>query len=528
MQKPENLLANKDTVKVADYGLAREIRSRPPYTDYVSTRWYRAPEVLLRSPYYSAPIDIFACGAIMAEAYTLRPLFPGSSESDEIYKICSVIGTPTAQTWPEGLKLAAAMNFRFPQFAPTPLSKIIPHACPEAIDLMTAMCHWDPNKRPTAVQCLQHPYFALGAKPAASVAGGSMASEQRPSSHGIQAANAAAGTNLDDRNGKPKAKLLAETAPAQPPRDAAAAAADQDGLRSHMHAALPNSHFAAGGAASGGVGMSALGGGGGFTSSSALGLPATNRIAQPLPVPLLRGGAPPPHAQAAGRQPALNSMQSLGTQLPNAPSVGKQMGFPGFPSAGVRAGGLDHGDSFSRRQPTDFGGAYGAHERTLGGAGASSMLRGSPGKLHHGSSSGGGGVSAAAHASSGATDLEALSHLAPVVVPAGSANGASRRKVLPRGGGGSNNSHTHSAARSGSREHGAVSSRGDDDLLTGNFLDRLRPPGEAGHHDVGMGNKGLPPGVTRNPGGWRANRDDHMLPPVVPPINRTTTRRNRY
>lgn len=67
-------------VKIADFGLAREIRSRPPYTDYVSTRWYRAPEVLLRAQYYSAPIDMFAVGAIMAELYTLRPLFPGSSE----------------------------------------------------------------------------------------------------------------------------------------------------------------------------------------------------------------------------------------------------------------------------------------------------------------------------------------------------------------------------------------------------------------------------------------------------------------
>lgn len=60
-------------------------------------RWYRAPEVLLRSPYYNAPIDMFAVGAIMAELYTLRPLFPGSSEADEIYKICSVMGTPTQQ-----------------------------------------------------------------------------------------------------------------------------------------------------------------------------------------------------------------------------------------------------------------------------------------------------------------------------------------------------------------------------------------------------------------------------------------------
>ena len=56
---------------------------------------YRAPEVLLRSTNYSSPIDIWACGCIMAEIYTLRPLFPGNSEIDEIYKICSVLGTPS-------------------------------------------------------------------------------------------------------------------------------------------------------------------------------------------------------------------------------------------------------------------------------------------------------------------------------------------------------------------------------------------------------------------------------------------------
>jgi len=69
-------------VKLADFGLAREIRSRPPYTDYVSTRWYRAPELLLRSTSYNSPVDIFALGCIMAELYLLRPLFPGNSEID--------------------------------------------------------------------------------------------------------------------------------------------------------------------------------------------------------------------------------------------------------------------------------------------------------------------------------------------------------------------------------------------------------------------------------------------------------------
>ena len=85
--KPENLLCNDDIVKLGDFGLAREINSKPPLTDYVSTRWYRAPEILLRSTTYSHPIDIFALGAIMAELYMLRPLYPGKNEMDQIYKL---------------------------------------------------------------------------------------------------------------------------------------------------------------------------------------------------------------------------------------------------------------------------------------------------------------------------------------------------------------------------------------------------------------------------------------------------------
>jgi len=160
--KPENMLVSGNTLKIADFGLAREIRSKPPYTDYVSTRWYRAPEVLLRSPHYSAPIDMWAVGTIMAELFTLRPLFPGTSESDEIYKITSVLGTPSTNTWKQGLALAQQMNFKFPQFVPTPLTQIVPQASPEAIDLMTELMRWDPAKRPTAAQALQHPFFLVG------------------------------------------------------------------------------------------------------------------------------------------------------------------------------------------------------------------------------------------------------------------------------------------------------------------------------------------------------------------------------
>uniref|UniRef100_A0A2I3SRE4 non-specific serine/threonine protein kinase n=1 Tax=Pan troglodytes TaxID=9598 RepID=A0A2I3SRE4_PANTR len=161
--KPENLLCmGPELVKIADFGLARELRSQPPYTDYVSTRWYRAPEVLLRSSVYSSPIDVWAVGSIMAELYMLRPLFPGTSEVDEIFKICQVLGTPKKSDWPEGYQLASSMNFRFPQCVPINLKTLIPNASNEAIQLMTEMLNWDPKKRPTASQALKHSYFQVG------------------------------------------------------------------------------------------------------------------------------------------------------------------------------------------------------------------------------------------------------------------------------------------------------------------------------------------------------------------------------
>ncbi|CAN6253640.1 unnamed protein product [Urochloa humidicola] len=157
--KPENLLVSKDVIKLADFGLAREVSSVPPYTEYVSTRWYRAPEVLLQSSAYDSAVDMWAMGAIMAELLTLHPLFPGTSEADEIHKICNVIGSPDEQSWPQGLSLAQAMKYQFPQVKGNQLSEVMTSASSEAVDLISSLCTWDPCKRPKATEVLQHTFF---------------------------------------------------------------------------------------------------------------------------------------------------------------------------------------------------------------------------------------------------------------------------------------------------------------------------------------------------------------------------------
>ncbi|KAL1396474.1 hypothetical protein pipiens_002683 [Culex pipiens pipiens] len=159
--KPENVLCcGPELVKIADFGLAREIRSRPPYTDYVSTRWYRAPEVLLHSTRYGSAIDMWAVGCIMSELYTFRPLFPGSSEVDQLFKICSVLGTPDKLDWPDGHKLASSIQFRFPECPKIPLESLVTRAGTSAIQLLEDSLQWDPEKRPTAQQSLKYPYFS--------------------------------------------------------------------------------------------------------------------------------------------------------------------------------------------------------------------------------------------------------------------------------------------------------------------------------------------------------------------------------
>lgn len=114
------------TIKIADFGLARETHSYHPYTTYVSTRWYRAPEVLLRAGEYSAPVDVWALGAMAVEIANLKPLFPGGNEVDQVWRVCEIMGSPGnwcdkngnrvgGGEWREGTRLAQKLGFSFPK-----------------------------------------------------------------------------------------------------------------------------------------------------------------------------------------------------------------------------------------------------------------------------------------------------------------------------------------------------------------------------------------------------------------------------
>lgn len=164
--KPENVLINNGQIKIADFGLAREVRSRPPYTEYVSTRWYRGPELLLRSPTYNSPVDVWAIGTIIVEMFTGVPLFAGDSEVDMLMKIFTAFGPPTKSAWENGVSLMKRRGINtLPKFVGLPAvieafgSKL--KMSPSALDLATKCMIMNPLKRCTAHSGLKHPFCQI-------------------------------------------------------------------------------------------------------------------------------------------------------------------------------------------------------------------------------------------------------------------------------------------------------------------------------------------------------------------------------
>ncbi|OQR88222.1 cell division protein kinase 2 [Achlya hypogyna] len=158
--KPQNLLLDAHgTLKLADFGLARAfgipIRN---YTHEVVTLWYRAPEILLGASHYSTPVDTWSIGCIFAEMANRKPLFPGDSEIDELFRIFRVLGTPDEGMWP-GVSSLPDYKVSFPQWQPQPWSNIVPSLDPLGIDLLSRMLVYEPRKRISAKHAMNHPWF---------------------------------------------------------------------------------------------------------------------------------------------------------------------------------------------------------------------------------------------------------------------------------------------------------------------------------------------------------------------------------
>lgn len=159
--KPQNLLIdrNSNTLKLADFGLARAfgIPVRQ-YTREVITLWYRAPEILLGSKQYSTPVDLWSIGCIFAEMAMQKPLFPGDSEIDELFKIFQVLGTPDDEVFP-GVKSLPEYNDLFPKWRPQNLADVVPTLCPSGIDLLSKLLEYSPARRIGAKAAMEHEYF---------------------------------------------------------------------------------------------------------------------------------------------------------------------------------------------------------------------------------------------------------------------------------------------------------------------------------------------------------------------------------
>lgn len=158
--KPQNLLIDKHGVlKLADFGLARAFRFPfPEYSHEIVTLWYRPPSILLGSRKYTTSVDIWSTGAIMAEMVTKRPLFPGDSEIDQLFRIFRICGTPSPGDW-SSLSNYPDYSTKFPKWRPKSWKHLFPRLGLFGKEILRVMMVYDPDKRPSAHLLLQHPYF---------------------------------------------------------------------------------------------------------------------------------------------------------------------------------------------------------------------------------------------------------------------------------------------------------------------------------------------------------------------------------
>jgi serine/threonine protein kinase len=164
--KPRNLLVNSNCdLKICDFGLARcdfttLNRQTAAMTDYVATRWYRAPEVILTWEKYTKAIDMWSVGCIFAELMGRQPIFPGVDSSNQIQLIVDVLGYPKQEVI-DKIRSEKAKSYiqKLPRRKPTELPILFPHASPDGCDLLRHLLSFDPQNRATVNEAIQHPYL---------------------------------------------------------------------------------------------------------------------------------------------------------------------------------------------------------------------------------------------------------------------------------------------------------------------------------------------------------------------------------
>ena len=169
--KPSNLLVNENCdLKITDFGLSRGVNPSDCLdflTEYVVTRWYRAPEIVLSSDTYTKAVDMWSAGCIFAELLGRKPLFPGSDHVQQLSCILDVLGSPDPAQMGHVPSKARRYIAGLPNSPGKPLQQLYPSASANALQLLSAMLAWEPSRRCTVEQALAHPYLAAFHNPAA-------------------------------------------------------------------------------------------------------------------------------------------------------------------------------------------------------------------------------------------------------------------------------------------------------------------------------------------------------------------------
>jgi cyclin-dependent kinase-like len=157
------LVSKNGVLKLCDFGFARTLEGAgSKYTDYVSTRWYRAPELLVGDREYGKPVDIWAVGCMFAEIITGVPLFPGKSDIDQLFRIINCFGLLPERQFQIFQQNPMFQNVELPNPSPDELEtleKRYPGFTNDSMSLMKLCLHQEPDKRGTFEELIAHPYF---------------------------------------------------------------------------------------------------------------------------------------------------------------------------------------------------------------------------------------------------------------------------------------------------------------------------------------------------------------------------------